>query len=474
MTPSSLADSTACELLAGYRSREISPVDAARAVLQRIEEWNPRLNAFSLIDADSALAAARQSEQRWTRDAPLGPFDGIPVSVKDLLLARGWPTRRGSLTVDARQSWEVDAPAVARLRESGAVLLGKTCTAEFGCKCETNSPATGLTRNPWDPARSPGGSSGGSAAAVAAGMGPVSVGTDGAGSIRLPAAFCGNFGLKPSFGRVPTFPPSAFGSLSHIGVLTMSVEDAALALNLLSRPDPRDWTALPPGGTDYLQGLQQGVAGLRVAYAPRASQGGVVDPEVADAVDRAVGAFREMGALVCEVEFPAEGALDIIGPLWLSGSWSVWQGLSDAQRAVSDPDFRDQALQGRAVTAEDLHRVMQQRALLGSRMKLFMRDHDLLVTPTVPIPASEAQAPGYRPADLESLIGWTPFTYPFNLTQQPAASIPCGRTRSGLPIGLQIVGPMFDDALVLRAARAYERIRPIARPPLSTAPEDAA
>ncbi|WP_296352105.1 amidase family protein [Ramlibacter sp.] len=346
------------------------------------------------------------------------------------------------------------------------MLLGKTCTAEFGCKCDTNSPATGLSRNPWDPRRSPGGSSGGSAAAVAAGMGPISVGTDGAGSARVPAAFCGAFGLKPSFGRVPAFPPSAFGSLSHVGILTMSVQDAALALNLLVQPDARDWTALPPDATDFLADLGQGVAGLRIAYAPRAAPGGAVDAEVADAVARAVDAFKDMGARVQEVDFPVEGAMDTIGPLWLSASWYVWQGLSEAQQAVCDPDFRDQALQGRAVSAVDVHRASQQRAMLGSRMKQFMGEHDLLVTPTVPIAAFEAQAAGSRPVDLESLVGWAPFTYPFNLTQQPAASIPCGLTRRGLPIGLQLVGPMFGDALVLRAACAYERIRPIARPPL--------
>ena len=238
-----LAETTATDLLRLYRSGAASPVEATREVLARIERLNPQLNAFCLVDAESALQQARDSEARWQRGAPIGPLDGVPTSIKDLILTRGWPTRRGSLTVDVNQPWEVDAPATARLRAAGAVLLGKTATPEFGCKGETNSPLTGITRNPWDLSRTPGGSSGGTAAAVAAGLGPLSVGTDGAGSVRIPAAFCGNFGLKPSFGRVPAYPASPFGTVAHLGPHTMSVADAALMMNVLAQPDARDWTS---------------------------------------------------------------------------------------------------------------------------------------------------------------------------------------------------------------------------------------
>ena len=256
----SLADSTAIELLDLYRTGKASPVEATRAVLARIEALNPVLNAFCLVASDDALKAAAASEARWQKQAPCGALDGVPVSIKDLLLTRGWPTRRGSRTVDPNQPWDVDAPAVARLREAGAVLIGKTTTPEFGCKGETNSALTGITRNPWDPSKTPGGSSGGTAAAVAAGMGPLSVGTDGAGSVRIPAAFCGNFGLKPSFGRVPAYPLSPFGTVSHVGPHTMSVRDAALMMNVLKQPDPRDWTSLPPDPADYTAGLEAGTA----------------------------------------------------------------------------------------------------------------------------------------------------------------------------------------------------------------------
>ncbi|MGZ5277510.1 MAG: amidase family protein, partial [Caldimonas sp.] len=203
-----LADCSATQLLALYRTRDASPVEATQAVLARIERVDPVLNAFCFLAPEEAMRAARASEARWWRGEPEGELDGVPASIKDLILAKGWPTLRGSRTIDREQSWDVDAPASARLREAGAVLLGKTATPEFGCKGETNSPLTGITRNPWNPANTPGGSSGGTAAAVASGMGPISVGTDGAGSVRIPAAFCGNFGLKPSFGRVPAYPLS--------------------------------------------------------------------------------------------------------------------------------------------------------------------------------------------------------------------------------------------------------------------------
>lgn len=235
-----LTQCTATELLALYRAKAASPVDATRAVLDRIARLDPQLKAFCLVDAESALASARASEARWQAGTPQGPLDGVPTSIKDLILTRGWPTRRGSRTIDPDQPWLVDAPATARLREAGAVLIGKTTTPEFGCKGETNSPLTGITRNPWKLDRTPGGSSGGTAAAVAAGLGPLSVGTDGAGSVRIPAAFCGNFGLKPSFGRVPAYPLSPFGSVAHLGPHTMGVADAALMMNVLSQPDARD------------------------------------------------------------------------------------------------------------------------------------------------------------------------------------------------------------------------------------------
>jgi aspartyl-tRNA(Asn)/glutamyl-tRNA(Gln) amidotransferase subunit A len=460
-----LADCSATLLLQLYRSKQASPVEATRAALERIVRLNPILNAFCFLAPDAALASAQASEARWLRGAPSGELDGVPVSIKDLILAKGWPTLRGSRTVDPEQPWEVDAPAAARLREAGAVILGKTATPEFGCKGETNSPLTGITRNPWNPSKTPGGSSGGTAAAVASGMGPLSIGTDGAGSVRIPAAFCGNFGMKPSFGRVPAHPLSPFGSVAHLGPHTMSVRDAALMMNVLKKPDARDWTSLPPDTSDYTMGLDDGIRGLRIAYSPTLGYASV-HPEVAAAVAAAVGELEALGARIERVDPGFEDPLEITTGLWFVGAYTVWSGLAPAQQGMVDPDFRAEALLGERLSALDVQRLHLRRGALGSQMRQFMQDFDLLVTPSVAVPAFDARPAGHSPMDPVAMLGWTPFSYPFNLTQQPACTIPCGLTSQGLPIGLQFVGPMFGDALVLRAARAYESVRPIARPQL--------
>ena len=465
-----LTDCTATELLALYRSGQASPVEATQAVLDRIARLNPQLNAFVLVDAARALADARASESRWAdhrqSGAAVGTLDGVPASVKDLILTQGWPTRRGSLTVDVNQPWDVDAPATARLREAGAVLLGKTATPEFGCKGETNSPASGYTRNPWNLAKTPGGSSGGAASAVAAGLGPLAVGTDGAGSVRIPAAFCGNVGMKPSFGRVPAHPLSPFGSVSHLGPHTMAVRDAALMLNVLKRPDARDWTSLPPDSADYMVGLEDGIRGLRVAYSPRLGFVKNLDPEIADAVEAGVQRLADLGAQVEAVDPGFDDPLEITIGLWFLGAWTLWNTLTPAQQAVTDPDFAAEAQQGGHLSALQVQQLNLRRGALGGHMRQFMQRFDLLVTPSVAVPAFDIRAPGSVTMDGPSLLGWTPYSYPFNLTQQPAISLPCGLTRDGLPMGLQIVGPMFGDALVLRAARAFESVCPVRRPSL--------
>lgn len=462
-----LADCTATELLQLYKTGQASPVEATRAVLARIERLNPQLNAFCLVAHESALQAAKDSEARWqrfrknsgSRGDSCGELDGVPVSIKDLILTRGMPTLRGSRTVDADQPWDLDAPASARLREAGAVILGKTTTPEFGCKGETNSPRTGITRNPWDLNKTPGGSSGGAAAAVAAGFGPLAIGTDGAGSVRIPAAFCGNFGLKPSFGRVPAYPLSPFGTVAHLGPHSRCVRDAAVLMNVLKKPDARDWTSLPFDAGDYLQGLEDGIRGLRIAWSPTLGYARQVHPEVAQAVAQAVAQLADLGAHVERIDPGFEDPLEISTGLWFAGAWTLWNTLTAAQQALTDPDFRAQALLGEKLSLLDVQRLHLRRGALGTQMRQFMQRFDLLVTPSVAVPAFEARTAGHSAMDPAAMLGWTPFSYPFNLTQQPAGTVPCGLTAAGLPIGLQIVGPMFGDALVLRASRAYEAVR---------------
>ena len=451
------ADLTATELLAAYRSGELSPVESTEAALQRIARHDPEVNAFCLVDADAALASAKASAERWQRGEPLGALDGVPISIKDILLTRGWPTLRGSRTVGPAGPWEVDGPHVARVREQGAVLLGKTTTPELGWKGVTDSPLTGVTRNPWDPTRTAGGSSGGSAAAVLLGMGPLSLGTDGGGSVRIPAAFTGTTALKPTYGRVPHYPASPFGTLAHVGPMTRSAADAALLLDVVSGADPRDPWALAPTGSagSAVRALDAGVAGLRIAVSPTL---GYVDvhPGVAAAFAAAVRVFGELGAEIEEADPGFADPVAAFETLWFSGAAKSIEHLGPEQRALMDPGLVAISEQGARASALDYLAAMAVRNDLGTLMGEFHTRYDLLLTPTLPIPAFEAgvEVPAGWPR--ERWTSWTPFTYPFNMTQQPAASVPCGFA-DGLPVGLQIVGPRHADNTVLAAAHAYQQ-----------------
>jgi len=424
-----LTQHTAEQLLALYREGAASPVEVTRQVLQRIAKLNPVLNAFCLVDEEAALKSAGVSEQRWQahrhNGSAVGALEGVPASIKDLLLTRGWPTLRGSRTVNPQQNWDVDAPVTVRLREAGAVLLGKTTTPEFGCKGETNSLLTGISRNPWNTAHTPGGSSGGASAAVSAGLGPLAIGTDGAGSVRIPAAFCGNVGMKPSFGRIPAYPLSPFGSVAHLGPHAMSVTDVALMMNTITRPDARDWTALPFDNIDYTAGLKDGVKGLRVAYSPTLGYAKNVHPDIAAAVKKAASYLAQLGAQVEQVDPGIEDPLDITTGLWFAGAYQVWRALSKEQQALTDPDFAAQAALGERLDVNAVHQLNQRRGLLGSHLRQFMQRFDLILTPSTAVPAFKALPAGHSAMNSEAMLGWTPFSYPFNLTQQPAISLPC-------------------------------------------------
>jgi len=446
---------TASEMLAAFRSGRLSPVEAAEAVLARIADADPVVNAYRLVAADEALASARESEERWRRGEPCGLLDGVPISVKDVLLTRGHSTLRGSRTIDPGGPWPEDSPAVARVREHGAVLVGKTTTPELGWKGVTDSPLTGVTRNPWDPSRTPGGSSGGAAAAVALGMAPLALGTDGGGSVRIPAGFTGVFAHKPTYGRVPHFPASPFGTLAHVGPMTWSVADAALLLEVISAPDSRDWSALPP--VPEVPPLE--IGGLRVAFSPTLGYASV-DPEVAAAVADAASVFADLGARVEEVDPGFDDPVEAFHVLWFAGAAKSVESLNAAQRAELDPGLVEICEQGERYSALDYLTATACRMEMGRIMGRFHEDYDLLLTPTLPIPAFGAGLEVPEGGPEPRWTSWTPFTYPFNMTQQPAASVPCGFTAAGLPIGLQVVGPRHADARILDACRAFEPARP--------------
>jgi len=461
-----IAYASAVELLELYRSKALSPVEATGLILDRLDALQPKINAFCVVDRDGAMKAARASERRWLRGEAAGPFDGVPVTIKDLILMRGFPTLRGSLIVERDQDWSEDAPATARLREAGATIIGKTTTPEFGWKALGDSPLTGITRNPWDLSRTPGGSSAGAAAACAAGIGPLHVGSDGAGSIRIPSAFTGIFGLKPSFGRVPAHPPSPMGLLSHIGPIARTVADAALMLTVLSGPDHRDPYALPPESKNYLDGLEGGVRGWRIAFSPTLGFARV-DPEITAAVGAAARRFEALGAIVETVDGIFSSPREALFTLWAAGTAKLLRGFPAGRREAIDPGLAVTAKEGERISAVDYLEADLVRTALGRQIAEFHKKYDLLLTPMMPIPALPVGQDLNDPATEQHWIDWSPFSYPFNLTRQPAASIPCGVTRAGLPIGLQIVGPLYADDRVLRAARAFEQTQPDRRPPLA-------
>jgi aspartyl-tRNA(Asn)/glutamyl-tRNA(Gln) amidotransferase subunit A len=450
------------ELVRRYRRRVLSPVEVVHDALARIERFEPQINAFVVLDTDGALAAARASEARWTKGEPKDLVDGLPVTIKDIIDVKGQPTRKGSLTTAATPV-KRDAPAVARLKEGGAVILGKTTTPEYGWIGACHSPLTGITRNPWNRKRTTGGSSGGAAAAALLNLGVLHLGTDGAGSIRIPSAFTGVFGIKPSYGRVPAYPASPFNVLAHQGPLTRTVSDAALMLSVIGRPDCRDTTAWNTPAPDFRIGLGEGVRNLRVAWSPRLGYVKQLNQEIETAAAKAAQVFAELGAQVEDVDPGFAEPIDYLHAIWDAVASTIVDAVPPAEREKMDPGLRRMADAGRHVSLAEYLAAHTRRTQLAEHMRRFHERYDLLLTPQMPVPAIEAGR--VTPADGrfgEDWINWSPYTYPFNLTQQPAASVPCGFSSDGLPLALQIVGPPRNDALVLRAARAFESAQPFA------------
>ena len=451
-------------LSSAYRSGELSPVEVTQACLERIEDVDPALNAFVGVDAVAAIATARESQERWRAGDPRGDLDGVPVTVKDIMPVRGWSTRKGSNHTAGLRPADEDAPTPARLREAGAVLLGSTTTPEFGWKGVGDSPFTGITRNPWDPSRTPGGSSAGAAVAAATGMGVLHVGTDGGGSIRMPAAFCGVFGLKPTHAIVPIHPAAVSGLLSHIGPMTRTVRDAAHLMRVIARPDPREVYPSLHDGRSWLDGIEDGLVGLKVAYAPVFARA-EVDSQIAAAVQDAVHLLAQLGAEVELIGPPGPDVHDAFLTLWDAALCRALAAMTDEQLARSDPGLVATAERGRAISAQDYLDADAVRGTLTQEISTLLTRYDVLVSPTVPVLAFAAGSDVADPRTQAHWVDWTPFTYPLNMTRHPAAAVPVGLSREGLPMSMQVVGRHFADRTVLRVARAYERECPFAMPP---------
>lgn len=455
-----LSELTAAELVAAYARRDLSPVEVMRVALHRAHAFQPALNAFALIDEAAAMEMAKASEKRWLRGQSAGLLDGVPVAVKDTTNVKGWPTRYGSASGQRAADAEDDSPLVQRLREHGAAFVGKTSTPEFAWKGVTDSVAGGITRNPWDLTRTPGGSSGGSAAAVAAGIVPIATGADGGGSLRIPASFTGIHALKPTAGLIPNLP-SPLGTLAVVGGLTRSAVDSALFLNAVVAPDARDSFAAPPVTRDFGASLDDGVAGLRIGLSQNLGFG-PADPEVTRVLAEAADNLRSLGAQVEEVDLRAVDTQGAFETLWALGFAEILGRLRDEDRAAVEPALLRVADCADRISGRQAQAAARTVRVFSARMGSYFESYDLLLTPTVPVPPIEAGQLTPDEARYPTWWDWTPMTWPFNLSRNPAASCPAGMTAAGLPIGVQLVGRWFDERTVLRASRALERFNRLA------------
>ncbi len=451
---------SACELQRAYRARSTSPVEVMSAVLQALESGR-EYRAFCSADADRAMRDAQSSQLRWRENQPLSAFDGVPVSIKDNIGVEGMPTRFGSLAVDEDAASIPDSPCVTRLREGGALIFGKTTLPDFAHKIVTDSPLTGTTVNPWNIRHTPGGSSGGASAAIVSGIGPVAIGTDGGGSIRIPSAFCGHFGFKPSFGRVPHYPRGAFALLSHVGPMTRTVRDAAVAMNLLTKPDIRDWYALPYEGTDYTQLLESRPNALRVACSVNLGLDHLVAHELQQALQRSAQYLQELGAQVEEASPSAiQQCIEVHRTLWGTFCARLAESLGDKARRL-DLSLTHLVEMGRALPRGAFFNVLMLRGEVGRQVNEFFSQYDVLICPVHPTtaPALSSIDPVAPPGPV--------FTQWCNQLGLPAASVYCGAGADGLPLAVQVVGPRFADNTVLQVCQMLESawgVAPIAPP----------
>ncbi|WP_084709504.1 amidase [Rubrobacter aplysinae] len=459
----------AVELRGRIRNKELSPVEAVEAVLDRMEKLDPTLHAFCTPTPERAREQARRVEDEIHRGEDAGPLAGVPVGIKDLVATKGVRTVMSSHAYKDFIPGEDDV-AVERLKDAGAIVLGKTNVPEFGYSGVGHNPVFETTTNPWDTNLTPGGSSAGSGAAVASGMGPIAVGSDGGGSVRIPSSFCGLYGMKPSMGRVPLYPGcrdqqfpglSSWESLEHIGPMSRTVRDGALMLSVMAGPDDRDRHSLPEPHFDWIETLQGDLRGLKVAYSPNLGYA-PVDPCVREVVGKAAKVFEE--DLDCTVEEANPGFDDPYDAFWglvaldtdLAGMREMASELGD-RMSPHLVDFLEQDWK-----AEDLTNAVMKRKAVYNKMWRFMSDYDLLLTPTLPVPPFETgiQGPGVIDGHEVEPLYWLSLTFPINMTGQPAATVPAGFTPEGLPVGMQIVGRHLDDPLVLRASAAFEKARP--------------
>ena len=446
---------SALELSSNFKSKDISPLQVTNVILERIKSSQKTLNSFCFFNEGDVIKQAEESEKRWSDNNPKSLIDGVPVSIKDLIHVKGWPTLQGSKSVDINQKWDIDAPSVKNLKNAGAVILGKTNTPEFGHKGVTENLVSGITNNPWDISMNAGGSSGGSGSALASGLGPLSVGTDGGGSCRKPANYCGVVGMKPSQGRVASWPPSYLWPLSSAGPMSRSVRDASYLLDIISQNDIRDPETFQKSANTF-SGIEDSVQGLKVGFS--LSFGGSHPRiEISDIIENTKYLFQKLGVKLfdaCpEIDNPMKTYRTLLDSAWVHTA----SQFNDEQKEKFDPTFAAAVERGNKLTAVDLRTAFGKRKNFMRIVSEFFNEYDALILPTNP---TTAYPHGTREPTPDQNDNWHTtvcFTAPFNITGNPAISIPCGFSKNGLPVGLQIIGKFGSDKMVLNIARAFEK-----------------
>ncbi|WP_424767554.1 amidase [Paenibacillus sp. sgz302251] len=454
-----IAKMTALDIRTAISSKTISAVEVMSDTLARMDALEPALNAFATATPALAMDAARAADQAVSHGQVLGPLQGIPISVKDLIHVGGVRTAFGSRT-RANNIAEADAPSVERVRAAGAGIIGKTTTTEFGSKAAgAESPLTGVTHNPWNLQKSPGGSSAGAAASVAAGITPFALGTDGGGSIRIPASLCGLFGIKAQFGRVPVYPTSATPTLAHVGVLSRSVRDASLLAQTISGYDPRDPASVSEAVPDFMAACDMPCKGMRIAWSPTL---GYAKPtaEVLQITERAARRFEELGCTVELVPHLFDDPVDLWTAEFYTGiGVTLWEEFQH-KRELLDPDLAALLLNGFNETVESYYAKVFQRYRLRDQVRRFFQNYDLLLTPTLPVSSIDEGINVPQELPDRNIVSWSYYTYPFNLTGNPAASIPCGFDSEGMPVGLQMVAGFNRETDLFKAAARFEDAYP--------------
>ncbi len=461
---------SAIELAKAIREGELSPVEVVDAFFDRINKINPELNAFVTLMEDSARKEAEKAEKAVKKGEKLGPLHGVPIAVKDNIGVKGVRLTYASKMYENNIAKE-DMIHVERLRKAGVIILGKTNLPEFGLIPITDNPVFGPSRNPWDRSKTTGGSSGGSAAAIASGMAPIALGNDGGGSIRVPSSLCGVFGLKPHLGRVPRWPTlPGWETMAVEGPLTRTVADAALMMDIMAGPDNRDYLSLPPPTVSYYKKLEEDAKGKKFAYSPDLGYA-VVDPEIIDVTRKAAFAFADLGYEVEEVELDFPNMENDLVNQVVAETVAANEEHLEEWKKVAWPEYLNFLWLADHIKATDYAKTQYRRKELWDKVREVFEKYDFLLTPATAIPAFSIDL-GMGPTEIDgkavASTTWIAFTYPFNFTHQPASSVPCGFTKDNLPVGLQILGNRFDELGVLQASRAFEKALPWRdkRPPI--------